>query len=75
MTQTESESAADHRIPDSQEPCSCQSYLRATEHAALRSARWLGRADQEAAEESAAEGMRSTLAWASRARRYSRQRV
>jgi fructose-1,6-bisphosphatase II len=61
MTQTESESAADHRIPDSQAPCSCQSYLRATEHAALRSARWLGRADQEAAEESAAEGMRSTL--------------
>jgi fructose-1,6-bisphosphatase II len=61
VTQTESESAADHRIPDSQAPCSCQSYLRATEHAALRSARWLGRADQEAAEESAAEGMRSTL--------------
>ena len=61
MTQTESESAADHRIPDSQAPCECQSYLRATEHAALRSARWLGRADQEAAEESAAEGMRSTL--------------
>jgi fructose-1,6-bisphosphatase II len=35
--------------------------LRATEHAALRAARWLGRADQEAAEESAADGMRSTL--------------
>ena len=41
--------------------CLCQSYLRATEHAALKSARWLGRDDQEGAEESAAEGMRQTL--------------
>jgi fructose-1,6-bisphosphatase II len=41
--------------------CFCQSYLRATEHAALRAARWLGRADQEGAEDSAAEGMRQTL--------------
>jgi fructose-1,6-bisphosphatase II len=39
--------------------CLCQSYLRATEHAALRAARWLGRDDQEGAEESA--GMRQTL--------------
>jgi fructose-1,6-bisphosphatase II len=41
--------------------CLCQSYLRATEHAALKSARWLGRADQEGAEEAAADGMRETL--------------
>jgi fructose-1,6-bisphosphatase II len=41
--------------------CLCQSYLRATEHAALRAARWLGRADQEGAEEAAAEGMQETL--------------
>jgi fructose-1,6-bisphosphatase II len=41
--------------------CQCQSYLRATERAALASARWLGRADQEAAEEAAAAGMRGTL--------------
>jgi fructose-1,6-bisphosphatase II len=48
--------------PDAtREPCECQSYLRATEHAALRAARWLGRADQEAAEEAAATGMRATL--------------
>jgi fructose-1,6-bisphosphatase II len=47
--------------PGSHTPCGCQSYLRATEHAAIRAARWLGRDDQEAAEESAAEGMRSTL--------------
>jgi fructose-1,6-bisphosphatase II len=41
--------------------CLCQSYLRATEHAALKSARWLGRADQEGAEGAAADGMRQTL--------------
>jgi fructose-1,6-bisphosphatase II len=37
--------------------CLCQSFLRATEHAALRAARWLGRADQDAAEAAAVEGM------------------
>ena len=42
-------------------PCLCQSYLRATERAALMSARWLGRADQEGAEEAAAGGMRASL--------------
>jgi fructose-1,6-bisphosphatase II len=42
-------------------PCQCQAYLRATEHAALVSARWLGRADEDAAEEAAATGMRATL--------------
>ena len=42
-------------------PCLCQSYLRATEHAALMAARWLGRADQEGAEEAAATGMRTSL--------------
>ncbi|MHB8650520.1 MAG: class II fructose-bisphosphatase [Gaiellaceae bacterium] len=41
--------------------CLCQSYLRATERAALGAARWLGRADQEAAEEAAAGGMRASL--------------
>jgi fructose-1,6-bisphosphatase II len=45
----------------SEEICLCQSYLRATEHAALRAARWLGRADQEGAEEAAAGAMRQTL--------------
>jgi hypothetical protein len=33
--------------------CMCETYLRATERAALAGARWLGRADQESAEESA----------------------
>jgi fructose-1,6-bisphosphatase II len=60
VTQTESETSSE-QTPEVQTPCQCQSYLRATEHAALRAARWLGRADQEAAEEAAADGMRSTL--------------
>jgi fructose-1,6-bisphosphatase II len=60
VTQTEDEPVAE-QTPELQSPCQCQSYLRATEHAALRAARWLGRADQEAAEEAAADGMRMTL--------------
>src|SRR6185312_16102481 len=36
-------------------------YSRATEWAALAGARWLGRADEEAAEEAAASGMRAAL--------------
>jgi fructose-1,6-bisphosphatase II len=41
--------------------CLCQAYLRPTERAALASARWLGRADQEAAEEAALAGMKQAL--------------
>jgi fructose-1,6-bisphosphatase II len=50
--------AAHHENADR---CQCQSYLRATERAALAAARWLGRADQEAAEEAAAAGMHASL--------------
>ncbi len=46
---------------ETERPCQCQAYLRATERAALVSARWLGRADENAAEESAATGMRATF--------------
>jgi hypothetical protein len=46
---------------DEERPCQCQAYLRATERAALVSARWLGRDDEDAAEEAAATGMRATL--------------
>jgi len=60
VTQTEGAPSSE-RTPAVQTPCQCQSYLRATEHAALRAARWLGRADQEAAEEAAADGMRWSL--------------
>lgn len=42
-------------------PCRCETYLRATERAALGGARWLGRADQESAEEAASAGMHAAL--------------
>jgi fructose-1,6-bisphosphatase II len=61
VTQLEDEEAVEQAPEVQQAPCQCQSYLRATEHAALRAARWLGRADQEAAEESAADGMRISI--------------
>jgi fructose-1,6-bisphosphatase II len=41
--------------------CFCESYARVTERAALAGARWLGRADQEAAEEAAFSGARLAL--------------
>jgi fructose-1,6-bisphosphatase II len=41
--------------------CLCTSYAKATEWAALAGARWLGRADEDAAEEAAAAAMRSAL--------------
>jgi fructose-1,6-bisphosphatase II len=41
--------------------CLCTRYARATEWAALAGARWLGRADEDAAEEAAASGMKGAL--------------
>ena len=41
--------------------CLCESYARTTERAALAGARWLGRADEVAALEAAASGMRTEL--------------
>jgi fructose-1,6-bisphosphatase II len=41
--------------------CLCEQYVRVTEGGALTAARWLGRADQEAAEQSAAQAMRNVL--------------
>ena len=41
--------------------CLCTRYARATEWAALAGARWLGRADEVAAEDAAANGMRAAL--------------
>src|SRR6266576_3783194 len=40
--------------------CLCEQYVRVTEGGALTAARWLGRADQEAAEGDAAAAMRGT---------------
>jgi len=42
-------------------PCLCESYARVTERSALASARWLGRADQEGAQEAACAGMLEAL--------------
>lgn len=41
--------------------CICELYARATERAALAGARWLGRGDQQGAEEAARSGMRAAL--------------
>jgi fructose-1,6-bisphosphatase II len=41
--------------------CFCETYARATERAALASARWLGRADQDGAEEAAFSAMEGAL--------------
>jgi len=42
-------------------PCLCESYARVTERSALASARWLGRADQEGAQQAACAGMLEAL--------------
>src|ERR671915_379942 len=42
-------------------PCICESYGRVTDRAALAAARWLGRADEDAAMEAASSGMQSAL--------------
>ena len=41
--------------------CLCESFARVTERAALAGARWLGRADQESAEDAASDGMQTAL--------------
>jgi fructose-1,6-bisphosphatase II len=46
---------------DPRRPCQCQTFARVTEHAALAGARWLGRADMQAAEEAAFSGARLAL--------------
>jgi fructose-1,6-bisphosphatase II len=41
--------------------CLCENYARVTERAALGAARWLGRADEDAAREAAYSGLRKAL--------------
>ncbi len=48
-------------MTDHLDPCICESFARATERASLAAARWLGRADQNAAEEAACAGMKGAL--------------
>ncbi|HEY1368003.1 MAG TPA: class II fructose-bisphosphatase [Gaiellaceae bacterium] len=61
MTETNAEPTAPPAAVVASAGCLCQAYLRATERAALAGARWLGRADQEAAEDAACAGMRAAL--------------
>ena len=61
MTHVETEPQVGQHVPGPRTPCICESYARVTERAALAGARWLGRADQEAAEEAAFSGARFAL--------------
>jgi fructose-1,6-bisphosphatase II len=46
---------------DARPPCQCETFARVTERAALAGARWLGRADMQAAEAAAFSGARLAL--------------
>ena len=61
MTQTTEAAATATQEPPQRTACLCEGYARATERAALAAARWLGRADQAAAEDAAFSGMRLAL--------------
>jgi fructose-1,6-bisphosphatase II len=61
MTETVEERTEIAQEPAGTALCLCEQYARVTERAALAGARWLGRADQEAAEEAATTGMRAAL--------------
>jgi fructose-1,6-bisphosphatase/sedoheptulose 1,7-bisphosphatase-like protein len=56
-----SDQPVEHGDVDRREPCICESYARTTERAALAAARWLGRADEQAAEDAATSAMATTL--------------
>jgi fructose-1,6-bisphosphatase II len=62
MTDVVSDREAVDEVDDAKSiHCLCESYARTTERAALAGARWLGRADEVAALEAAAAGMREEL--------------
>jgi fructose-1,6-bisphosphatase II len=61
VTEVQVDPVAETRDPVRRGLCLCESYARVTERAALASARWLGRADQDAAEEAAFSGARLAL--------------
>jgi len=46
---------------DARRPCQCETFARVTERASLAAARWLGRADKDAAEEAAFSSARLAL--------------
>ena len=61
MTETEAAPSREEPLEQESRFCLCESYARVTERAALAGARWLGRADQQAAEDDAATAMRLAL--------------
>ena len=62
MAETVQEATTEIVTPAAQrELCLCENYARVTERSALAGARWLGRADDEAADRDAAEAMRNAL--------------
>ena len=61
MAETVEESIAVEQRAGRPALCLCEQYVRVTEGAALTAARWLGRADQDAAEREAGEAMRAVL--------------
>jgi fructose-1,6-bisphosphatase II len=61
MAETVEEAVGTEERAPSTRLCQCEQYVRVTEGAALTAARWLGRADQEAAERDAGEAMRAVL--------------
>jgi fructose-1,6-bisphosphatase II len=60
VTQTAPEAVSDQMVPQAR-ACICETYARVTERAALSGARWLGRADHEAAATTAARAMHGAL--------------
>ena len=61
MTETVPQPSEAEAAPQNNNRCRCESYARVTERAALAGARWLGRANDESAEDDAAQAMRGVL--------------
>ena len=61
MTDVQADPVGEALDPARRGLCLCESYARVTERAALAGARWLGRADQDAAEDAAFSGARLAL--------------
>src|SRR3954447_22911649 len=61
MTQVEDAEGGGPPDPEIRSQCICEMFARVTERSALAGARWLGRADKEAAEDAAFSGARLAL--------------
>jgi fructose-1,6-bisphosphatase II len=61
VTQVEESPGEAGPAEENRPPCQCETFARVTERAALSGARWLGRADKEAAEEASFTAARQAL--------------